>query len=180
MIQSDAGPGAAGRPALDVRDLWVTFPGRPGGGPIHVLERVDLDVRRGEFVCIVGPSGCGKTTLLNVIGGFLAPTRGRALVEGEAVRGPDPRRIFIFQEGGVFPGLHTTVWDIPVTSRFHETKFIGTLLKGVFNFSSSTTALQLAGYIAYLLPVLYFFRRKPAAKPAAPTPAPTLVKADAA
>ena len=61
--------------------------------------------RRGEFVCIVGPSGCGKTTLLNAIGGFLMPTSGEVIVEGSGVRGPDPRRIFIFQEGGVFPWL---------------------------------------------------------------------------
>jgi NitT/TauT family transport system ATP-binding protein len=96
---------AVDRPAVTVRDLRVTFPGRPGGEAVPVLEGVDMDVRRGEFVCIVGPSGCGKTTLLNVIGGFLKPTRGEAVVEGETVRGPDPRRIFIFQEGGVFPWL---------------------------------------------------------------------------
>jgi NitT/TauT family transport system ATP-binding protein len=46
---------------------------------------------------------------LNIIGGFLAPSRGQVIVEGEPVRGPDPRRIFIFQEGGVFPWL--TVCD---------------------------------------------------------------------
>ena len=105
MSQSGTEPSLDDRPVLDVRDLWLTFTGRAGGAPIHVLEGVTIDVRRGEFVCIVGPSGCGKTTLLNVIGGFLEPTRGRVLVEGEAVRGPDPRRIFIFQEGGVFPWL---------------------------------------------------------------------------
>jgi NitT/TauT family transport system ATP-binding protein len=93
------------RPAVSIRDLWMTYPDRRGGGAIHVLEQINLDVARGEFVCLVGPSGCGKTTLLNVVGGFLAPTRGEVLVEGEAVRGADPRRIFIFQEGGVFPWL---------------------------------------------------------------------------
>jgi NitT/TauT family transport system ATP-binding protein len=93
------------RPAVSVRDLWMTYPGRRGSEAVHVLERVEMDVRRGEFVCIVGPSGCGKTTLLNVIGGFLKPTRGEVLIDGEAVEKPDPRRIFIFQEGGVFPWL---------------------------------------------------------------------------
>jgi ABC-type nitrate/sulfonate/bicarbonate transport system ATPase subunit len=91
--------------AVSVRDLWVTFPGTRRGEPIAVLERIDLEVRRGEFVCIVGPSGCGKTTLLNIIGGFATATRGSVLVEGEPVRGLDPRRIYIFQEGGVFPWL---------------------------------------------------------------------------
>lgn len=90
---------------MAVRDLWMTFPGPKGGEEIHVLEGINVEVRQGEFVCFVGPSGCGKTTLLNIIGGFLTPTRGEVLVEGEPVRGPDPRRIFIFQEGGVFPWL---------------------------------------------------------------------------
>jgi len=92
--------------AISVRDLWLTYPGKRQAEPVHVLEQIDLAVERGEFVCIVGPSGCGKTSLLNLIGGFLAPTRGEVLVQGEPVQGPDPRRIFIFQEGGVFPWLN--------------------------------------------------------------------------
>jgi ABC-type nitrate/sulfonate/bicarbonate transport system ATPase subunit len=83
----------------------MTYPGKRHAGPTHVLERINLEVREGEFVCIVGPSGCGKTTLLNIIAGFLSASRGKVLVEGEPVRGPDRRRIFIFQEGGVFPWL---------------------------------------------------------------------------
>lgn len=91
--------------AVEVRDVWKTFPGKRRGDPIHVLERVDLEVREGEFVCIVGPSGCGKTTLLNIIAGFTKATQGEVLVEEEPVAGPDRRRIYIFQEGGVFPWL---------------------------------------------------------------------------
>jgi NitT/TauT family transport system ATP-binding protein len=95
----------AGQPAVAVRDLWMTFPGPHGGKAIRVLERIYVEVRQGEFVCFVGPSGCGKTTLLNLIGGFLVATRGEVLVQGEPVHGPDPRRVFIFQEGGIFPWL---------------------------------------------------------------------------
>jgi NitT/TauT family transport system ATP-binding protein len=91
--------------AIEVRDVRMTFPGRSGNEAVDVLQDINMDVRTGEFVCIVGPSGCGKTTLLNAIGGFLHPTSGRVIVEGDPVRGPDPRRIFIFQEGGVFPWL---------------------------------------------------------------------------
>ena len=92
--------------AIAVSDLWLSYPGPRDGEPIHVLQQIDFKVKAGEFVCIVGPSGCGKTTLLNIIGGFLAPTKGEVLVESEPVNGPDPRRIFIFQEGGVFPWLN--------------------------------------------------------------------------
>src|SRR5262245_56998435 len=93
------------RPAISVRDLSLAFPGQAGGEAIRVLEHLSLEVSPGEFVCIVGPSGCGKSTLLNVIGGFLAPDAGAVLVEGEPVRRPDRRRIFVFQESGVFPWL---------------------------------------------------------------------------
>jgi ABC-type nitrate/sulfonate/bicarbonate transport system ATPase subunit len=102
-------PAYAGRLAVTVRDLWMTFPGARSGEDVHVLENINLEVAAGQFVCIVGPSGCGKTTLLNIVGGFLTGTRGEVLVQGEPVHGPDPRRIFIFQEGGVFPWL--TVHD---------------------------------------------------------------------
>lgn len=70
-----------------------------------VLENINLDVGDGEFLCLLGPSGCGKSTLLNTMAGFLSPTSGEITVDGEVVRGPDPRRIFVFQERGVFPWL---------------------------------------------------------------------------
>src|SRR3979411_1056061 len=73
--------------------------------PIAVLENIDLEVFRGEFVCIVGPSGCGKSTLLNIVAGFFKPTSGEVLINGTQVSGPDPQRIFVFQENGVFPWL---------------------------------------------------------------------------
>ena len=93
---------------VEVRKLCMRYPGKTPGETIEVLQNVDLDVQSGEFVCIVGQSGCGKSTLLNLIAGFLAPTSGELKVEGEAVRGPDPRRIFVFQENGVFPWLTVT------------------------------------------------------------------------
>jgi NitT/TauT family transport system ATP-binding protein len=93
------------KPAVFVRDLWMSFPGKQAGEQIHVLERINLEVKEGEFVCIVGPSGCGKSTLLNIVGGFLKCTKGDLLVEDQPVTGPDPRRVFVFQENGVFPWL---------------------------------------------------------------------------
>lgn len=70
-----------------------------------VLENVHLDIHEGEFICLLGPSGCGKSTLLNIMAGFLNPSNGTVKIDGEAVTGPDPRRIFVFQERGVFPWL---------------------------------------------------------------------------
>jgi NitT/TauT family transport system ATP-binding protein len=75
------------------------------GTTTNVLEEVSLEVAKGEFLCLLGPSGCGKSTFLNIAAGFLEPSSGVVKVDGEAVRGPDPRRVFVFQERGVFPWL---------------------------------------------------------------------------
>ncbi|WP_216841043.1 ABC transporter ATP-binding protein [Acidobacterium sp. S8] len=88
---------------LSIENLGVTF--ERDGKNMPVLENINLEVSDGEFVCLLGPSGCGKTTLLNAMAGFLSPSSGEIRVDGEAVRGPDPRRIFVFQERGVFPWL---------------------------------------------------------------------------
>jgi NitT/TauT family transport system ATP-binding protein len=92
-----------GRTKIEIRGIHMTF--RTEESDVRVLEDIALDVREGEFVCILGPSGCGKSTLLNIVAGFLAPTSGSVRIDGEEVRGPDPRRIFVFQERGVFPWL---------------------------------------------------------------------------
>jgi NitT/TauT family transport system ATP-binding protein len=92
-------------PLISIRHVSVSFPGKRPGEVINVLDDVSADVASGEFVCLVGPSGCGKSTLLNVVGGFIRETAGEVLVDGELVNGPDRRRIFVFQENGVFPWL---------------------------------------------------------------------------
>jgi NitT/TauT family transport system ATP-binding protein len=88
---------------LSFDDVGVDFP--TAAGPMTVVDGVDLEVRQGEFVSIIGPSGCGKTTLLNIVGGFVKPTRGQVLLDHEPVKGPGPDRGVIFQEYGVFPWL---------------------------------------------------------------------------
>jgi NitT/TauT family transport system ATP-binding protein len=92
-------------PLINIQRLSLSFPGKKKGEAIVVLQDIKLQIFRGEFVCIVGPSGCGKTTLLNLVAGFLRPTSGEVLVHQMPVTGPDPKRIFVFQENGVFPWL---------------------------------------------------------------------------
>jgi NitT/TauT family transport system ATP-binding protein len=96
------------RPPVPSRKLRLEHVGMVfdnDGKSFSVLDDINLDVSDGEFVCFVGPSGCGKSTLLNLMGGFLSQTSGSITIDGQAVHGPDPRRILVFQERGVFPWL---------------------------------------------------------------------------
>lgn len=88
---------------LSVEDINMVF--RADGHAVNVLETINLEIREGEFITILGPSGCGKSTVLNIMAGFLKPSSGQVLIDGTPVTGPDPRRIFVFQERGVFPWL---------------------------------------------------------------------------
>jgi ABC-type nitrate/sulfonate/bicarbonate transport system ATPase subunit len=90
-------------PKIHIQGLHARFSAERGA--TSVLDGVDLEVRPGEFVCLLGPSGCGKSTLLNIVGGFLTASAGQVHLDGQPVTGPDPRRIFVFQERGVFPWL---------------------------------------------------------------------------
>lgn len=74
-------------------------------GAFQALQNIDLEVRAGEFLCLVGPSGCGKSTLLHMIAGLDHPSSGEIRVDGLTVQGPGPDRILIFQELGLFPWL---------------------------------------------------------------------------
>jgi NitT/TauT family transport system ATP-binding protein len=75
------------------------------GERLLALDHINLQVRSGEFLCVVGPSGCGKSTLLHLIAGLHPQTSGQILVDGKPVEGPGTDRILIFQELGLFPWL---------------------------------------------------------------------------
>ena len=71
------------RSLIQVRDLDKTY--KRGGEEIHVLQGLNLNVSKGEFVAFMGPSGSGKTTLLNLLGGLDVPTRGSITVGGDEI-----------------------------------------------------------------------------------------------
>jgi NitT/TauT family transport system ATP-binding protein len=88
---------------LVLRGLSKTYFDPYAGAHVVAVEDVSLEVREGEFVAIVGPSGCGKTTLLNMVAGFIPPSRGEIVLDGRRVKGPGPDRGVVFQSFALFP-----------------------------------------------------------------------------
>ena len=89
---------------VGLRDVCLSYRTQKGER-LLALDDINLEVRTGEFVCIVGPSGCGKSTLLHLVAGLQAPTSGEILADGKPVEGPGTDRILIFQDHGLFPWL---------------------------------------------------------------------------
>jgi osmoprotectant transport system ATP-binding protein len=88
-------------------------------GTVAVGE-LDLDVRRGDLVCLVGPSGCGKSTTLKMVNRLIEPTRGRIVLDGEDVTHTDPVALrrgigYVIQQVGLFPHqkVLTNVTTVP-------------------------------------------------------------------
>lgn len=74
---------------------------------IKSLENINVNVSKGEFVCLLGPSGCGKTTLLNIIAGLEKPDPGGQInVNGEPIIRPGVDRVVLFQQDALFPWLN--------------------------------------------------------------------------
>ena len=92
--------------AVELRDVGKRF------GSVVALDRVDLEIRKGEFFSLLGPSGCGKTTTLNLIGGFETASRGTLLIDGQPM-GDTPSHArpvnTVFQSYALFP--HMSVAD---------------------------------------------------------------------
>jgi len=108
-------PGAGGGPLLEVDGISVRF------GALLALNRVSLEIGRGEIVAIIGPNGAGKTTLLNSISGFYHPHEGRIVFDGRdrtRLAPPDVAALGVartFQNVALFKGM--SVLDNIMTGR---------------------------------------------------------------
>ncbi|GGZ29562.1 peptide ABC transporter ATP-binding protein [Streptomyces inusitatus] len=103
------GTGSGSGSEIGIRGLRKSF------GDEHVLAGIDLDIAKGEVVCVIGPSGSGKSTLLRCVNLLETPTAGRIFVGGTEVTDPDVdidavrRRIgMVFQQFHLFPHLTVT------------------------------------------------------------------------
>ena len=84
---------------VDVKNLTMNF------GDLRVLDHLNFNIRKGEFVCVVGPTGCGKTTFLNCLTKIYEPTEGDLFIDGESA---DPKKhslARVFQEPSAIPWL---------------------------------------------------------------------------
>jgi NitT/TauT family transport system ATP-binding protein len=98
-------PSALGGSVVSVRGVSKAF------GDVVALDGISLDIRAGEFVCLVGASGCGKTTLLNLVAGLDRATSGELHVGG--------RTALLFQEAALFPWL-TAARNIDLALRLQK------------------------------------------------------------
>lgn len=88
---------------LSARAVSKRFTGRQGDAGVLALDTISLDVREGEFLCLLGASGCGKSTVLNMFAGFVAPTGGEIRLRDDRITGIDPRCGMVFQSYALFP-----------------------------------------------------------------------------
>lgn len=93
-LVTDAGIGS-----VEIEGISKTFPATDG----PAIQGIDLNVRAGEFICLLGPSGCGKTTLLRIIAGLLEASSGTVRVSGKISEGPSGEKAVVFQHFNLFP-----------------------------------------------------------------------------
>jgi NitT/TauT family transport system ATP-binding protein len=94
-------PVAPARPKMSVRDASKFYETKSGA--VHALDSVSLDVREGEFLCVLGPSGCGKTTLLWSMAGLHDLTSGEIRLGDDRIVKPHPEIAMIFQDANLLP-----------------------------------------------------------------------------
>lgn len=88
---------------LSVKDLVIGYLDKQSGHTMVAVDKVDLDIREGEFVTIVGLSGCGKSTFLNSIAGLVKHQQGEIRVNDRIVKGPGVDRAVVFQKASLLP-----------------------------------------------------------------------------
>lgn len=89
--------------SLEIRHLNKKF--NVDGKEVEILNDINLEIKKGEFITIVGHSGCGKSTLLKIIAGLVGYNDGEVIRNGKAVKGPDTDCGMVFQEHRLLPWL---------------------------------------------------------------------------
>jgi len=93
-------------PFILIERVSKSFQADPRTPPIAVIDDVSISIDQGELIVFLGPSGCGKTTLMRIVGGLETATRGRVIIDGQPVTGPDRQKGMVFQSYSSFPWLN--------------------------------------------------------------------------
>lgn len=104
---------------LELRELKKAYASN------QILDGVNIQISRGEFVCVVGPSGSGKTTLLKCIAGLLEPSQGQTLLDGEPVTEPPAKLAVVFQDysRSLLPWMTVAQnIELPLKNKFPKTE----------------------------------------------------------
>lgn len=88
---------------LQLSEVSIDFP--TPNGPFRALDKINLNIEKGEFVSLIGHSGCGKSTVLNIVAGLHQATEGGVLLEDREVNAPGPERAVVFQNHSLLPWL---------------------------------------------------------------------------
>ena len=126
-------------------EVSITF--SKHGNTHHAVDSTTLNVKCGEFVCILGPSGCGKSTLLSAVAGYIKPTTGTVKVDDVTVEKPGPDRGMVFQQYSLLP------WKT-----VYENVAFGPLMSG----SSRKKASEITNTSLSMVGLLKFAKRYPA------------------
>lgn len=108
MDATASSDGSSSASASDEAMILLQRVGKTYANGTVAVHELDLDVRRGEMVCLVGPSGCGKSTTLKMINRLIEPTTGRIILDGQDVTEVDPVQLrrgigYVIQQIGLFP-----------------------------------------------------------------------------
>lgn len=96
-------PGHLGATKLLAQNVDVVYTNSKTGAETVALKNISLEIKEGEFICIVGPSGCGKTTFLNTVAGLVKKSSGTLMIDGRDVNGPGRDRSMVFQSPSLLP-----------------------------------------------------------------------------
>ena len=104
VTRNSASMGAGAQALIGIRNVSKTYVTATSGN-VHALNKVNLTIADGEFVCVVGPSGCGKSTLLRMLAGLDTYDRGQLTLDGQSVSGPSGKVGVVFQAANLLPWL---------------------------------------------------------------------------
>ena len=125
MARAGVNPVSNDKEFVAFRDVWLAYNDELLAANHFAVEAIDMSVQQGEFIAIVGPSGCGKSTFMKLTTGLKMPSRGKILIDGQAVTGPLKISGMAFQAPSLLPWrttLHNVLLPLEIVEP-HRSQF---------------------------------------------------------